>query len=101
MSLSERVSNLVSELAGLNRDAAGQWISIQRTGLEGVVKAHRDRFAALQQVKGLQDLVEAERAFLAELNETAVNQFKANVELAQTSFSRMQSMARGQSPATA
>jgi hypothetical protein len=86
MSVLERGQSYLKDVVELNREVASKYFEIQKEGVESFVQANRDRFAALRDIKSLNDLVESEQKFYAAVRENVTESVKKQVELARHNF---------------
>jgi len=86
MSAIERGQTFLKEVGDLNREVASKYFEIQKESFETFFKANRDRFAALREIKSLNDLVESERRFYTAVRENVTESVKKQVELARHNF---------------
>ena len=86
MSVIERGQSFVKELNELNVNGVSKYFEIQREALETFVGANRQRFAALRDVKGLEDVVAAQREYYAAVQKNVADSFKKQADLVQTNF---------------
>ncbi|TDJ37560.1 MAG: hypothetical protein E2O54_15395 [Gammaproteobacteria bacterium] len=82
MSAIERGQTFVKELNELNTSGVSEFFNIQREALEGLVEANRERFAALREIKGLNDFVSVERDFYAAVQKGFTSTVEKQSELA-------------------
>lgn len=82
MSAIERGQTFVKELNELNVSGISEFFKIQREALEGLVEANRERFAALREIKGLNDIVSVERDFYAAVQKGFSSTVEKQSELA-------------------
>jgi len=80
-SVIERGQTFVKELNELNVSAVTKYFEIQRDAMEQFVGANRQRFAALREVKGLEDLIAAQREYYATVQKNVADSFKKQAEL--------------------
>jgi Phasin protein len=80
-SVIERGQTFVKELNELNVNAVTKYFEIQRDALEQYVGANRQRFAALREVKGLEDVIAAQREYYAAVQKNVADSFKKQAEL--------------------
>ncbi len=95
MSVIERGQSFVKELNELNVSGVSEFFKIQRESLEGLVEANRERFAALREVKGLSDVVSAERDFYAAVQKGFSSSVEKQTELARGNWETTGSLVRG------
>ncbi len=81
MSVIERSQSFVKEINELNVGAVSKYFDIQRTALEQFVEANKQRFAALREVKGLEDVVSAQREYYSAVQKNVTDNIKKQVEL--------------------
>jgi hypothetical protein len=81
MSVIERSQSFVKEINELNVNAVSKYFEIQRGALEQFVEANKQRFAALREVKGLEDVVNAQREYYAAVQKNVTENIKKQVEL--------------------
>jgi Phasin protein len=81
MSVIERGQSFVKEINELNVNAVSKYFEIQREALEQFVGANRQRFAALRDVKGLEDLVTAQREYYSAVQKNVADSIKKQAEL--------------------
>jgi len=86
MSVIERSQSFVKELNELNVNAFTKYFEIQREALEQFVGANRQRFTALRDVKGLEDLVAAQREYYAAVQKNVADSIKKQAELVRDNF---------------
>ena len=86
MSVLERGQSYLKDVGELNREVASKYFEIQKESVESFVQANRDRFAALREIKGLNDLVESERKFYAAVRDSVTESVKKQFELARHNF---------------
>ena len=86
MSVLERGQSYLKDVGELNREVASKYFEIQKESLESFVQANRDRFAALRDIKSLDDLVESERKFYAAVRDSVTDSVKKQIELARHNF---------------
>jgi len=86
MSVLERGQSYLKDVGELNREVASKFFEIQKESLESFVQANRDRFAALREIKSLNDLVESEQKFYAAVRDNVTESVKKQFELARHNF---------------
>ena len=77
----ERGQTFVKELNELNVNSVGKYFEIQRDALEQYVGANRQRFAALREVKGVEDFIAAQREYYAAVQKNVSDSVKKQAEL--------------------
>ncbi len=95
MSVIERGQSFVKELNELNVSGISEFFKIQREALEGLVEANRERFAALREIKGLSDVVSAERDFYAAVQKGFSSSVEKQTELARGNWETTSKLVRG------
>ena len=95
MSVIERGQSFVKELNELNVSGVSEFFKIQRESLEGLVEANRERFAALREIKGLSDVVSAERDFYAAVQKGFSSSVEKQTELARGNWETTSQLVRG------
>jgi hypothetical protein len=86
MTAIERGQNFLKDIGELNREVASKYFEIQKDSFESFIQANRDRFAALRDMKSLNDLVESERHFYAAVRENVTSSIKKQFDLARHNF---------------
>ena len=86
MSVIERGQSFVKDVNELNTSAFSKYFEIQREAIETFVEANRTRFAALREVKGVNDVVEAQREYYAAVQKNVQDSVKKQTELARDNF---------------
>ncbi|MGH8597487.1 MAG: phasin family protein [Gammaproteobacteria bacterium] len=86
MSVIERGQSFVKELNELNVNAVTKYFEIQREALEQYVGANRQRFEALREVKGLEDLVAAQREYYSAVQKNVADSIKKQADLVRENF---------------
>jgi hypothetical protein len=86
MSVIERSQSFVKEINELNVNAFRKYFEIQREAVEHFVGANRTRFNALREIKGIEDLVTAQREYYAAIQKNVADNVKKQVELARDNF---------------
>ena len=95
MNVVERGQNFVRELNELNINGISKYFEIQRETLEQYVEANRQRFAALREVKGVGDLVNAQREYYAAVQKNVTGSVEKQVDLARHNFEVTGKLVRG------
>jgi hypothetical protein len=86
MSVIERSQSFVKDLNELNVKAVTKYFEIQREAIEQFVGANRARFTALREVKGLEDLVTAQREYYAAVQKNVADSVKKQADLVRENF---------------
>jgi hypothetical protein len=86
MSVIERSQSFVKEMNELNVKAVTKYFEIQREAIEQFVGANRARFSALREVKGLEDLVTAQREYYAAVQKNVSDSVKKQADLVRENF---------------
>jgi len=86
MSVIERGQSFVKELNEMNVNAFTKYFEIQREAMEQFVGANRQRFEALRDVKGLEDLVSAQREYYSAVQKNVADSIKKQAELVRENF---------------
>jgi hypothetical protein len=86
MSVIERGQNFLKDVGELNREVASKYFEIQKESVESFIQANRDRFAALRDIKSVNDLVESERRFYAAVRDNVTSSVKKQFDLARHNF---------------
>jgi len=86
MSVLERGQNFLKDVGELNREVASKYFEIQKESVESFIQANRDRFAALREIKSVNDLVESERRFYTAVRENVTGSIKKQFDLARHNF---------------
>lgn len=94
MSVLERGQSFVKDLNELNTNAVSKYFEIQREAIESYVEANRTRFAALREVKGVNDFVEAQREYYAAVQKNVQDSLKAQADLARDNFETTQQLVK-------
>jgi len=81
MSVIERGQTFVKELNELNVKSVTKYFEIQRETIEQYVSANRARFAALREVKGLEDLIAAQREYYSAVQKNVADSVKKQADL--------------------
>ena len=87
MSVIERSQSFVKEMNELNVNAAKKYFEIQREAVEHFVGANRARFTALREIKGLEDLVTAQREYYAAVQKNVADSIKKQADLVRENVS--------------
>lgn len=95
MSVIERGQSFVKELNELNVSGVSEFFKIQREALEGLVEANRERFAALREIKGLNDVVSVERDFYAAVQKGFSSTVEKQTDLAKGNWETTGKLVRG------
>ena len=95
MSVLERGQSFVKDVNEMNTSSVSKYFEIQREGIETFVEANRTRFAALREVKGLSDVVEAQREYYAAVQKSVQDSFEKQGELARNNFENTQQLVKG------
>jgi hypothetical protein len=86
MTVIERGQSFLKEVGELNREVASKYFEIQKDSFESFLQANRDRFAALRDIKSLNDFVESERQFYTAVRENVTTSIKKQFDLARHNF---------------
>jgi hypothetical protein len=86
MSVIERSQSFVKEMNELNVKAVTQYFEIQREAVEQFVGANRARFTALREVKGLEDVISAQREYYAAVQKNVADSVKKQADLVRENF---------------
>jgi hypothetical protein len=86
MSVIERGQSYLKEVGELNRETASKYFEIQKESVESFIQANRDRFAALRELKSVNDLVESERRFYAAVRDNVTTSVRKQWDLARHNF---------------
>jgi hypothetical protein len=86
MSVIERSQSFVKEMNELNVNAITKYFEIQREAIEQFVGANRARFTALREMKGLEDLVTAQREYYAAVQKNVADSVKKQADLVRENF---------------
>jgi len=86
MSVIERSQSFVKELNELNVKSVTKYFEIQREAVEQYVSANRARFDALREVKGLEDLIAAQREYYAAIQKNVADSVKKQADLVRENF---------------
>ena len=86
MSVIERSQSFVKEMNEMNVKAVSKYFEIQREAIEQFVGANRTRFTALREMKGLEDLVSAQREYYAAVQKNVVDSVKKQADLVRDNF---------------
>ena len=81
MSVIERGQSFVKELNELNVKSFTKYFEIQREAIEQYVEANRARFAALREVKGVEDFVNAQREYYSAVQKNVADSVKKQADL--------------------
>ncbi|HTO59426.1 MAG TPA: phasin family protein [Pseudomonadales bacterium] len=81
MSVIERGQTFVKEMNELNVKSVTKYFEIQREAIEQYVSANRARFAALREVKGLEDLISAQREYYSAVQKNVADSVKKQADL--------------------
>ena len=81
MNALERGQSFVKEMNELNVKSVTKYFEIQREAIEQFVGANRDRFAALRDMKGLEDLVAAQREYYSAIQKNVADSVKKQADL--------------------
>jgi hypothetical protein len=95
MSVIERSQSFVKEINELNVSAVSKYFEIQRAALEQFVEANKQRFAALREVKGLEDVVSAQREYYSAVQKNVTENIKKQVELVRDNATTTGKLVRG------
>ena len=95
MSVLERGQSFVKDMNEMNTSSVSKYFEIQREAIETFVEANRTRFAALRDVKGVSDVVEAQREYYAAVQKNVQDSFKKQGELARDNFENTQELFKG------
>jgi hypothetical protein len=86
MSVIERSQSFVKDMNELNVKAVTKYFEIQREAIEHFVGANRARFSALREVKGLEDVVTAQREYYAAVQKNVSDSVKKQADLVRENF---------------
>jgi len=86
MSVIERSQSFVKELNELNVNSVKKYFEIQREAVEQYVGANRARFTALREMKGIEDLVTAQREYYAAVQKNVADSVKKQADLVRENF---------------
>jgi hypothetical protein len=86
MSVIERSQSFVKEMNELNVKAVTKYFEIQREAIEQYVGANRARFTALREVKGLEDVIAAQREYYAAVQKNVTDNVKKQADLVRENF---------------
>jgi hypothetical protein len=86
MSVIERSQSFVKDMNELNVKAVTKYFEIQREAIEQYVGANRARFTALREVKGLEDVVTAQREYYAAVQKNVADSVKKQADLVRENF---------------
>jgi hypothetical protein len=86
MSVIERSQSFVKELNELNVNSVKKYFEIQREAVEQYVGANRARFTALREMKGVEDLVTAQREYYAAVQKNVADSVKKQADLVRENF---------------
>jgi predicted transcriptional regulator len=86
MSVIERSQSFVKDMNELNVKSVTKYFEIQREAVEQYVSANRARFDALREVKGLEDLIAAQREYYAAIQKNVSDSVKKQADLVRESF---------------
>ncbi len=86
MSVIERSQSFVKDMNELNVKAVTKYFEIQREAIEQFVGANRARFTALREVKGLEDVVTAQREYYAAVQKNVADSVKKQADLVRENF---------------
>ncbi len=86
MSVIERSQSFVKDMNDMNVKSVTKYFEIQREAIEQYVGANRDRFNALREVKGLEDLVTAQREYYTAVQKNVADSFKKQADLVRDNF---------------
>ena len=86
MSVIERSQSFVKEMNEMNVKAVSKYFEIQREAVEQFVGANRARFTALREMKGLEDLVSAQREYYAAVQKNVADSVKKQADLVRDNF---------------
>jgi hypothetical protein len=86
MSVIERSQSFVKEMNDLNVNAVTKYFEIQREAVEQFVGANRARFTALREMKGLEDVVAAQREYYAAIQKNVADSVKKQADLVRENF---------------
>ncbi|MCX7064043.1 MAG: phasin family protein [Proteobacteria bacterium] len=86
MSVIERSQSFVKEMNEMNVKAVSKYFEIQREAIEQFVGANRARFTALREMKGVEDLVSAQREYYAAVQKNVVDSVKKQADLVRDNF---------------
>lgn len=95
MNAIEKGQSFVKDLNSLNVNAVSKYFEIQREAVETFVEANRTRFAALREIKGISDFVNAQREYYAAVQKNVTTSVEKQVELARTNFESTGKLVRG------
>ncbi len=87
MNVLERGQSFVKELNEMNVKSVTKYFEIQREAIEQYVGANRTRFAALRDVKGLEDLIAAQREYYAAIQKNVADSVKKQTDLVRENLS--------------
>ena len=86
MSVIERSQSFVKDMNELNVQSVTKYFEIQREAIEQYVSANRARFEALREVKGLEDLIAAQREYYAAIQKNVADSVKKQADLVRDNF---------------
>jgi hypothetical protein len=81
MNVLERGQSFVKELNELNVKSVTKYFEIQREAIEQFVGANRARFEALRDIKGVEDLISAQREYYAAVQKNVADSVKKQTDL--------------------
>ena len=86
MSVIERGQSFVKEMNELNVKSVTKYFEIQREAIEQYVEANRTRFAALREVKGVEDFINAQREYYSAVQKNVADSVKKQADLVRDNF---------------
>jgi predicted transcriptional regulator len=86
MSVIERSQSFVKEMNDMNVKSVTKYFEIQRDAVEQYVGANRARFAALREMKGVEDLVTAQREYYSAVQKNVADSIKKQADLVRENF---------------
>jgi len=94
MTVLERGQSFVKEMNELNVKSVTKYFEIQREAIEQYVGANRTRFAALREVKGLEDLIAAQREYYSAIQKNVADSVKKQADLVRDNLSESGKLVR-------